>query len=180
MSGIQPGVPSWHQPPEPVWPAKASVDAPGPVPGVLSLDCANKNGRAKMQTATKNSLLTIENSSRQNFGIRCFPNYPKLYQQLALSLIANRKDQQVLRCLGKKLVAIGQHAYSIRDTETLREAASLLSTLPDHGHRTTGLYYRGLCALRDEECPEARRLFSQVIECGSPTDRAKAFVSLGR
>jgi tetratricopeptide (TPR) repeat protein len=134
-----------------------------------------------MQTAANKSFLDTIFSSKENLGIRCFPNYPKLYQQLAFGLIVNRATEHAARIWGGKLVAVAEHAYPIQDNETLKEAAELLVALPAQaGYRGMAYYYRGLYALRQREYDRAHVLFSRVIEQGSPAYRSRALVSLGR
>jgi tetratricopeptide (TPR) repeat protein len=144
------------------------------------LDGAKNSGNANMQIAAKNSFLVTDFPSSKS-GIRCFSNCPKLYQQLAVSLIVKGANERASRDLGNKLVAIAEYAYPIQDNEALEEAALLMMALPlAGGYRIIGAYYLGLCAIRTLDFAEARRILSYVASCSIPTYRARALNSLGR
>jgi tetratricopeptide (TPR) repeat protein len=176
---MHPGVPSWHHWPPRVWPAKATVDTEG-ADACLPPDGEKKSGNAKMHRATNNSFLVTERSSKEFIGITSLPNCPRLYQELAFSLILERSKHESFTRFGNMLVAAAEYAYPIYDNESLKEAALLLTTLPlPNSYRNTGLYYQGLCAVRQRDYRQARAIFNTLVERGDPTNRARALISLG-
>jgi len=104
-----------------------------------------------------------------------------LYQQSAVLWLMQRAGaQEDFSQLGRKLVALAEHAYSLRQMDTVDQASQLLLNLPiSHQDVNIGRYYYALCLQRQYRYAEAGALFARIAEEASSLYRARALMSFG-
>jgi tetratricopeptide (TPR) repeat protein len=133
-----------------------------------------------MQTAAINSLFLTGFSSYFRLVKLTKSFSHEFYQQFSEGLIKGLYRQQESKALGDRLVALADHAYCLRQMETVEHIAGLLSALPlGREFEAAASYYKALCLQRQKRFSEARHLLEQVACNGPFSFRAKAMVSIG-
>jgi tetratricopeptide (TPR) repeat protein len=133
-------------------------------------------GSAKTQKAASNSLLLISGFSLEHIAQK--QTHGEFYQQFVRGLIEKLGSGASLQRTADHLILAAEQSYSIRRMDDVRKAGEILLQLPAKYH-CAGTYYVAISTKRQGRFSEARSLFENVFENGSPRYRAKAICSLG-
>ena len=130
-------------------------------------------GNIQMQTATISNRIFTDITS---LG----PERPsEFYQQLTLSFFKGILTKQALQKIGQKLIALAEHAYSLRQVSVVREVSQLLLTLPlSRSYKSLGHYYHALCLYRSGNLVKSRRLLEGVLEHVPKSFRGRVLISI--
>ncbi len=134
-----------------------------------------------MQKTANTSRFLTNTSSKLGFaGLESLAGRGGLFQHAILSRLAHTfNSHQLFNETADKFTRFAEHAYSLRDLETLENASQVLMNLPIEAARQTGLYYHALAVKRSGQRSEARLLLEKVAENGPLAYRARAIQSLG-
>jgi hypothetical protein len=134
-----------------------------------------------MQTAAKNNLILTESSSY--VGLSDSKNKVSrggsLLQSLLIGLDQTFHSQQAILETTRRLIKSAEHAYSLRDMQTVAEAGFVLMSLPLDAARRTGQYYQALVLKRSGQTDKARALFESLADKAPLQYRSRALQSLG-
>ncbi len=180
---MQPPEPHSHQLPVKLCPASATVANGVELVSLSPIEGENHIGSASMHTtATSNLVLTDLFSFKRLAEHDKRVSHAGLYQGIARTLIRGFHTERALTDLATKLTSIGDHAYSIRQPETVGDVGQLLLSLPlSRQMESAGAYYQALSLNRfgDGDTVRAGNLFEQVADNGSFRYRARAMLALG-
>jgi tetratricopeptide (TPR) repeat protein len=122
----------------------------------------------------------VANSKRTLTGITSLGLSPgEFYQHLTSGLIKGIFSKQAVYDLAHKLIALAEHAYSLRQTDIVREVSQLLLHLPlDSAYKSLGNYYHALCVYRSGNYADARYQLEQVLERVPKEFRGRVLISI--
>jgi tetratricopeptide (TPR) repeat protein len=128
--------------------------------------------------ANSNLILTDLSPFKQLAGLHQDISHSAFYQQVLSKLIKGVYRKQTFTELGDRLVALAEHAYSLRDTDAFEKTSDFLMILPlGAEYQSVGRYYQALCILRRGASFEARTLLEQVAGTLPIRFRAKALLA---
>ena len=132
-----------------------------------------------MQTAATNSFLLTSSSSLKRSGLQHLISLGGFYQQISI-LAKEAYNRDALYNLGNDFIALTEHAYILRQMNTVEEAVNLVQTspLPDD-YKRAAEFYKAVCAGRKGEITKAVSLFEGVAENAPVQYRARALASIG-
>ena len=103
------------------------------------------------------------------------------YRHLGVQLIKGVYSDRLFIDLGNNLVALAEHAYSLRQLDRVGELSQALLTLPLPGeYRSAGRYFRALEVNRRGDLDAARSLFEDIASERPHRYTARAIQSLGQ
>jgi tetratricopeptide (TPR) repeat protein len=134
-----------------------------------------------MQRAAETSRFLIDLSSGGEFAdSESLTGRDSLLQRLVVSGLAHAANsRELFNQLGNKLIRLAEHAYSLRDANTLQKASQVLMNLPTASARQVGQYYQALAARQNGRIDEALSLLETVADDGPVVYRARAIQALG-
>ena len=134
-----------------------------------------------MQRAAETSRFLIDLSSGGEFAdSESLTGRDSLLQRLVVSGLAHAANShELFNQLGNKLIRLAEHAYSLRDANTIQKASQVLMNLPTASARQVGQYYQALAARQDGRIDEALSLLETVADDGPVVYRARAIQALG-
>jgi tetratricopeptide (TPR) repeat protein len=104
----------------------------------------------------------------------------EFYQQKVLELIKGAYTRQALIDLGNRLITLADHAYAVRQVNTIEQVSQMLLSLPlPRQYEKVGRYYQALSVKRRGKFAEARTLLERVAEDAPLPYRAKATLTIG-
>jgi tetratricopeptide (TPR) repeat protein len=104
----------------------------------------------------------------------------RLLQHIFASALARAANsRQLFNELGRGLIRLAEHAYSLRDATTLQDASQLLVNLPTANARQVGHYYQALATRQNGKIDEALSLLETVADNAPLVYRARAIQALG-
>jgi tetratricopeptide (TPR) repeat protein len=134
-----------------------------------------------MQTAARNNLILTGcpsyagSSSSQSLASR-----NGLFLQLVLNKYSySIHPRQDFQNIAYKLIRVAEHAYSLRDMDTVGEAGSILMNLPLEYSGQIGQYYRSLYLKRSGQIDKAQHLLEALVNEANTTYKARAIQTLG-
>ncbi|HEY7913966.1 MAG TPA: tetratricopeptide repeat protein [Blastocatellia bacterium] len=135
-----------------------------------------------MQKAAKNNLILTDSSSY--VGLSDSKNKVSrggslLLQTLLIGLDQTFHSRQAILKTARRLIKSAEHAYSLRDMQTVAEAGFSLMSLPLEAARRTGLYYQALALKRSGQSDKAGALFESLADKAPLQYRSRALQSLG-
>jgi len=103
------------------------------------------------------------------------------YQQLICSLLSRSiYATEGFQSLGRQLADIAQHAYFLRQIETVNLASQIMLVLPISSElKGIAYYYQAICAKRKGDFDSARGLLERVVREASQQYKARAFLTIG-
>jgi tetratricopeptide (TPR) repeat protein len=103
------------------------------------------------------------------------------YQRLIYPLLLRGKHTvEGFDSLGRQLANIAQHAYLIRQIETINQTSQLMLALPISKElKAVANYYQAICAKRKGDFDGARRLLEGVVESAPQQYKARALLTIG-
>jgi tetratricopeptide (TPR) repeat protein len=145
-------------------PASAAVANGAEFVSLSPRDGENTNGRMNMQAAANSNLILTDLSSFKRLaGLQKDLSHGAFYQQVLSELIRGVYRKQTISELGNSLVALAEHTYDLRDTDTVEKASEFLLNLPlGKEYEDVGRYYQALCIYRRGQFDEARILLEQI------------------
>lgn len=132
-----------------------------------------------MQTAATNRFLLTSSSSLKRSNSQNLFSLGGFYQQIfILAKEAYKRDN--LCNLGNNLIALAEHAYTLRQMNTVEEVVKLSQDLPlPDKYKSAVEFYKAVCATRKGETAEGLLLLERVAENGPVQYRARALQSIG-
>lgn len=132
-----------------------------------------------MQTAATNRFLLTSSSSLKRSNLKNVIKQGGFYQQI-FRLAKDAYKTDALCNIGNSLLAVAEHAYTLREMNTVEEVAELTTALPlPRGYERAAQYYKALCVRSRGEIAEAVSLLERVAEDAPPYYRARAMQSIG-
>jgi tetratricopeptide (TPR) repeat protein len=107
---------------------------------------------------------------------------PSTYLQRSINaaLARNLYTREGFELLGRQLAAIARHAYFTRRTDTMEQASQLMLALPlSKELKFIAQYYQAICAWKQSNADEARRMLSHVLDEASPHYQAQGLLTIG-
>ena len=139
----------------------------------------NHIGKVNMQTAATNRFLLTSSSSLKRSNLQNVIKLGGFYQQIFM-LAKDAYKSDALCNIGNNLIAVAEHAYTLREMNTVEEVAELTMALPlPRDYERAAQYYKALCVGRRGDVPEAVSLLERVAEDAPPHYRARALQSIG-
>lgn len=134
-----------------------------------------------MQTAARNNLILTSYSSYAGLSdSQSTASRGGLFLQVLLNEFSHSShSRQELQNLANKLIRIAEHAYSLRDMETVEEAGLILLNLPLEATQPIGRYYRSLYLKRSGQIDKAQLLLEAIAKETNVRYRARATQTLG-
>lgn len=134
-----------------------------------------------MHRAAKTSRFLIDLSSGGEFtDSESLTSRDSLLQRLVVSGLAHAANsRELFNQLGNKLIRLAEHAYSLRDGNTLQEASQVLMNFPTASARQVGQYYQALATRQNGKIDEALSLLETVADHAPLIYRARAIQALG-
>jgi hypothetical protein len=102
-----------------------------------------------------------------------------IHHIVASHLAQTTHSREAFLKLANALIHSAEHAYMLRDVNTLQEVSSVLMNLPIDGARQIGLYYYALAINRKGQVDAAKALLKTVADNAPITYRARAIQTLG-
>jgi len=132
-----------------------------------------------MQTAATNRFLLTSSSSPKRFNLQNLVKLGGFYQQIIL-LAKDAYKRDALCNLGNNLIAVAEHAYTLREMNTVEDVVHLAASLPvPDEHKRAARFYKAVCASRRGEISQAITLLEGVADEGPIHYRARALQSIG-
>jgi tetratricopeptide (TPR) repeat protein len=104
----------------------------------------------------------------------------ELYQHLASEIIKGFHRKEALSQFGNDLINLAEHAYSLRQMETLEHISQVLLNLPlAREYRSIAHYFQAYCIKRSGQFFKARSIFERVADEAPLRYRARAMAALG-
>lgn len=139
----------------------------------------NHIGKVNMQTAATNRFLLTSSSSLKRSNLQNVIKLGGFYQQI-FTLAKDAYKSDALCNLGNNLIAVAEHAYTLREMNTVEEVAELTMALPlPRDYERAAQYYKALCVGRRGDVSEAVSLLESVADDAPPHYRARALQSIG-
>jgi tetratricopeptide (TPR) repeat protein len=134
-----------------------------------------------MHKAASTSRFLIDISSGGEFAdSESIVSHNCLLQQIVASHTAHVANwRQVLNALARRSIRIAEHAFSLRDVNTLEEASRVLVNLPLGEARQIGRYYHAIAISRIGQADEALSILEAVADNAPVAYRARAIQTLG-
>jgi len=103
------------------------------------------------------------------------------YQRLIYTLLSRSiYTTEGFQSLGRQLAEIARHAHLARQMEAVEQASQVMLALPVSKElKIVALYYRAICAWKQGQADEARRMLERVTEESTSHYRAQALLTLG-
>jgi tetratricopeptide (TPR) repeat protein len=125
-----------------------------------------------------NISFSFSGDSAGKVGLSAPPSH--LQRVIYAALTRNLYTRQGFELLGRQLAAIARHAYFARQTEVMKEASQLMLALPlSKELKSVAQYYQAICAWKQSQVDEARRLLGYVIDDASPQYQAQGLLTFG-
>lgn len=102
-----------------------------------------------------------------------------LLQLVASHLVQTASSQGLFLKLTNSLTQLAEHAYLMRDLDSLEEVSRALMSLPADAARQMGLYYHALAIKRKGDLMGAQTLLASVADNAPISYRARAIQALG-
>jgi tetratricopeptide (TPR) repeat protein len=134
-----------------------------------------------MQTTAKTSLVLNGFSSLKPLVELLKQNRQTgLYQQSAVLWLMQRAGaQEDFSQLGRKLVALAEHAYSLRQMDTVEQISQMLLNLPlAEEYGKIAHHLQALCLFQSGQLTAARAMFESNMEAAPLKLRARAMLSI--
>jgi tetratricopeptide (TPR) repeat protein len=135
-----------------------------------------------MQTTAKTTrFLTASSFDGKSSGLKNAVSLDELIQSVVLARLAQTvHSRQGFVELASYLVRVAEHAYSLRDMNTVQEVGEILASLPLDFARQTGLYYQALTLKRAGQIDKAKGLLEVIADNAPFVYRGRAIQTLGR
>ena len=140
----------------------------------------NLNGRANMQASANSNLILTELSSFNRLaGTQKDFRQSAFYRKVLSELIRGVYRKETFSELGNCLVTLADHAYGLRQVDTIEKTSELLLNLPLGGeYESIGRYYQALSIYQRGASADARVLLEQVAGTLPIRFKAKALLSM--
>ena len=140
----------------------------------------NLNGRINMQaSANSNLILTGLSSFKRLDGPQKNFRQSAFYRKVLSELIRGVYRKETFSELGNCLVTLADHAYGLRQVDTVEKTSELLLNLPlGREYESIGRYYQALCIHQGGAFADARILLEQVAGTLPIRFRAKARLAM--
>lgn len=136
-------------------------------------------GREKMQTAAKSNLILTDFSFSGLVELRTETKYDELYQQIIGRLARQAVSKQAFNNIGKWLITISHHCYTLRQMDVVEQVSQLLINLPlPYSYRSVGQYYHSFRLRQEGKINEAQALLETLPDKVPEWYRAKVVLSL--
>ena len=133
-----------------------------------------------MQTTARNKLFLTELPSLDMLAdLQKQSSHAEFYQQIVKGLIKGLYTKQVFTDLGNRLIVTAEHAFRLRQMETVEQASQFLLNLPlPDQYRSAGHYYQATCLNRKGRYDEERARLKRLMEGPAYHFRSKALTAL--
>jgi len=129
--------------------------------------------------ANNNPILTDLSSFERLAALQKDISHSTFYQQIISGLISGVYRNQTFSQLGDRLVALADHAYGLRQIDTVEKARDFLLNLPlGAEYESIGRYYQALCIYQRGSSADARVLLEQMAETLPIRFREKARLAI--
>jgi tetratricopeptide (TPR) repeat protein len=135
-----------------------------------------------MQTTARTiRFLTASSFDREPADSKNAASRSEMIQSVVLTRLAQAlHTRQGLIELAGSLIQAAEHAYSLRDMNTVQQAGEILAGLPLDVAKQIGLYYQALSIKRDGQIDKAKRLLEIIADNAPFVYRGRAIQTLGR
>lgn len=135
-----------------------------------------------MQIATTNNLFLIDGRSFKVVlaDLQTTNRMGEFYQQITKGLIKGVYTKQAFNVLAGRLINLADHAYQLRQIDTVGQISRLLTSLPlPRQYESISNYYRAIQIKKNGKIDEARTFLGCVADEAPLQFRARAIMSLG-
>lgn len=135
-----------------------------------------------MQIATTNNLFLMDRCSFKVVlaDLQTTNRMGEFYQQITKGIIKGVYTKQAFNILAGRLIDLADHAYQLRQIDTVGEISRLLASLPlPRQYESISNYYRAIHIKKKGNIDEARTLLGRVADEAPLQFRARAIMSLG-
>jgi len=147
--------------------------------GFTPKEGVDHKGREKMQIAAKSNLVLTDFSFSGLVELRIETKYDALYQQIIGRLARQAVSKQALKNIGKRLITIAHHCYTLRQMDVVERVSQLLINLPlPYSYRSIGHYYHSFRLRQEGKINEAQALLETLPDKVPEWYRAKVVLSL--